>query len=63
MREVVGGPRTSADWLWNNPVAAVDEFLAENDAFVREEPVPPFDESEVNTAVTYFGGGWLRRLR
>ena len=62
MREVAGGPRTSADWSWNNPVAAVDEFLAENDAFVREEPAPPFDESEVRTAVTYFGGGWRRRL-
>jgi cephalosporin hydroxylase len=63
MREVAGAPRTSADWSWNNPVAAVQEFLDENDAFVMEEPAPPFDESNVRTAVTYFGGGWLRRLR
>jgi hypothetical protein len=41
----------------------VEEFLAENDAFVREEPALLFDESSVRTAVTYFGGGWLRRIR
>jgi cephalosporin hydroxylase len=63
MRDVAGAPRTSPDWTWNNPRAAVDEFLAENDSFVREEPAPPFDESAVRTPVTYFGGGWLRRVR
>jgi cephalosporin hydroxylase len=63
MRDLAGAPRASADWTWNNPRAAVDEFLAESDAFVREEPAPPFDESNVQSAVTYFGGGWLRRTR
>jgi len=63
MRDVAGAPRTSADWSWNNPLAAVEEFLTENDLFVREEPAPQFDESGVRTAVTYFGGGWLRRIR
>jgi len=63
MREVAGAPRTSSDWLWNNPLTAIEEFLAENDSFAREEPVPPFDESGVRTAVTYFNGGWLRRIR
>jgi cephalosporin hydroxylase len=62
MRDLAGAPRTSEAWAWNNPAAAVDEFLAENDAFVRDEPAPPFDESNVRSAVTYFGGGWLRRM-
>jgi cephalosporin hydroxylase len=61
MRDLAGAPRTSDDWTWNNPADAVDEFLAENDAFVRDEPAPAFDESRVRTHVTYFGGGWLRR--
>lgn len=63
MSDLAGAPRTSDDWSWNNPFAAVEEFLAENDAFVREEPALLFDESSVRTAVTYFGGGWLRRVR
>jgi cephalosporin hydroxylase len=63
MRDLAGAPRTSAEWDWNNPLAAVDEFLAESDMFVREEPVPQFDESDVRTTVTYFAGGWLRRVR
>jgi len=63
MRDLAGAPRTSEDWTWNNPRTAVDEFLAENDSFVRDEPAPLFDESHVRSAVTYFGGGWLRRVR
>ena len=63
MREIAGAPRTDADWAWNNPAAAVDEFLAENDAFAREEPAPAFDESNTQAAVTYFPGGWLRRVK
>jgi cephalosporin hydroxylase len=63
MRNLAGAPRTSPDWTWNNPRTAVEEFLAENDSFVLEEPAPPFDESAVRAPVTYFGGGWLRRVR
>jgi cephalosporin hydroxylase len=63
MRDLAGAPRSSADWSWNNPAAAVEEFLAENDEFVRDEPPPLFDESQVRTPVTYFRGGWLRRAR
>jgi cephalosporin hydroxylase len=63
MRDVVGAPRTSPDWSWNNPMTAVEEFLAENDSFTTDEPVPLFDESDVRTPVTYFRGGWLRRIK
>jgi len=63
MRDLAGAPRSSTDWSWNNPAAAVEEFLAENAEFVRDEPPPLFDESQVRTPVTYFGGGWLRRAR
>jgi cephalosporin hydroxylase len=63
MRDVVGAPRTEADWDVNNPGAAVDDFLAEDDRFVREEPPRLFDESQVERSVTYWQGGWLRRIR
>jgi cephalosporin hydroxylase len=63
MRDLAGAPRTSADWSWDNPRAAVEAFLAENDSFVAEDLAPLFDESTVRSDVTYFGGGWLRRVR
>ena len=34
MAELAGAPRTAPDWTWNNPVAAVDAFLARNPDFV-----------------------------
>ncbi len=63
MRDVAGGPRTTPAWTWDNPLSAIEQFLAENKCFVREEPAMLFDESAVDTAVTYSPGGWLRRLK
>jgi cephalosporin hydroxylase len=63
MREVAGAPRAGADWRSNNPLSAVEDFLAENDGFVRDDPAPLFDESDVDADVTYSAGGWLRRIR
>lgn len=63
MSDVAGAPRTQPDWDVNNPGAAVDEFLGEDDRFVREEPPRLFDESHVEGSVSYWPGGWLRRIR
>ena len=63
MSDVVGAPRTQPDWGVNNPGAAVEEFLAENDRFAREEPPRLFDESLVERSASYWPGGWLRRVR
>lgn len=63
MRDLVGAPRTEPDWDWNNPWHAVADFLAERDGFVSEPPPRLFDEGLVATDVTYYPGGWLRRVR
>jgi cephalosporin hydroxylase len=63
MRDLAGAPRSSPDWQWDNPLAATEDFLAENDRFVRDEPAPLFDEGAVHTGPTYLPGGWLRRVR
>jgi cephalosporin hydroxylase len=63
MEELVGAPRTSPDWSWNNPRAAIEEFLAENRDFVAEEPRFAFNEGDVSERVTYWPGGFLRRVR
>lgn len=64
MRDVAGAPRTGADWRTNNPVAAVDAFLREDDRFERHLPARAFDESlGIADNVSYFRDGWLRRVR
>jgi cephalosporin hydroxylase len=63
MRDVVSAPQAKPDWEWDNPLGAVDDFLAEQEGFVREDPAPLFDESRVQGDVTYSAGGWLRRVR
>jgi cephalosporin hydroxylase len=61
MAQVAGAPRTAPDWSWNNPVTAVDEFLANNPDFVLEEPEFAFNEGVVRTRVTYWPKSFLRR--
>ncbi len=64
MGDVVGAPRTQPDWATNNPRAAADAFLASHPEFTREEPAWPFNESTgLKGNLTYWRGGWLRRLR
>jgi cephalosporin hydroxylase len=62
MEQVVGAPRTRPDWSWNNPKTAVAEFVAGHKEFVVEPPAFPFHEGQVTEMVTYWPGGWVRRL-
>ena len=61
MASLVGAPRSSDDWSWNNPLTAAREFLSRHPEFVMEEPAFPFNEGNVSERVTYWPGGWLRR--
>lgn len=63
MRLVADTPRGSRDWAGDNPIAAVDEFVAEHAEFVVEQPPWPFDESELRSNVTHWPRGYLRRVR
>jgi cephalosporin hydroxylase len=63
MEQVVGGPRTKADWTTNNPRQAVIEFTARNNNFVVEEPKWPFNESLLDRRVTYWPDAFIKRLR
>lgn len=62
MKEVVGAPRTSPDWSWNNPLDAAAEFAASHPEFVLEEPAFPFNEGVVTERVTYWPKGFLKRV-
>lgn len=63
MGNIVGAPRTNPDWGWNNPRAAAEEFAHENGDFVIEEPEIPFNEGIIKGRVSYWPGGFLRRIR
>ena len=61
MAQVAGAPRTAPDWTWNNPITAVEAFLARNADFVLEEPGFAFNEGAVRNRVTYWPKSFLRR--
>ena len=60
---LVGAPRTEDDWGWNNPKAAVEEFVKGRDDFVIEEPPFVFNEGQVTERVTACPKAFLRRIK
>jgi len=62
MAQVAGAPRTAPDWTWNNPLSAVENFLAGTNDFVREEPPFAFNEGRVRDRVTYWPKCFLKRV-
>ncbi|MFL5941899.1 MAG: cephalosporin hydroxylase family protein [Gaiellaceae bacterium] len=63
MRLVADTPRGAGEWESDNPIAAVDEFVADHPEFVVEQPPWPFNESELRANVTHWPRGYLRRVR
>jgi cephalosporin hydroxylase len=61
MEQVAGGPRSQPDWGWNNPSAAVRDFVAAHPEFDLDEPAFPFNEGVVTERVTYWPGGFVKR--
>ena len=63
MESLAGAPRSSEDWSWNNPKAAAEEFIRNNDKFVIEEPKFLFNEGLITERVTYWPSAFLRRIK
>ena len=63
MGSLVGAPRSSEDWSWNNPKAAAEEFVKSHDDFIIEEPEFPFNEGLICERVTYWPSAFLRRIK
>jgi cephalosporin hydroxylase len=61
MADLGSAPRTTPDWTWNNPRAAVEEFLRSRPDFSLTPPPFAFNEGVVDEAITYWTGGWLRK--
>jgi cephalosporin hydroxylase len=62
MHEVAGAPRTQSDWSWNNPKKAAEDFARSHPEFILETPAFAFNEGVVNSPVTYWPSGYLKRL-
>lgn len=62
MREVASSPLAGRDWKWNNPLSAAEIFLARHPEFRQEDPAFPFNEGQVRSRVTYWPGGYLRKI-
>jgi cephalosporin hydroxylase len=63
MEELAGVPCSGTDWSWDNPKAAAAEFVRRNPGYVIEEPQPLFDESLSPQRITYWKGGYVKRVR
>jgi cephalosporin hydroxylase len=61
MKLVAGMPRTGADWDENNPISAVEAFLAAHPEFELKKPPRPFDETLETPDCSHHPVGWLRR--
>ena len=61
MQMVAGMPRTKPEWSVDNPISAVQDFLAVHPEFVPALPPRPFDETDATPDCTHHPGGWLRR--
>lgn len=62
MRDLADVPRGNPGWTSDNPASAVRHFLMFHPEFIAEQPVWPFNESNLVNNVTHWPEGWLRRL-
>lgn len=63
LASLVGLPGAKDDWSWDNPEAAIAEFLAARIDFERVSPPVAFNERGIAEGVSYWPGGYLRRIR
>ncbi len=56
-------PRGDTSWISDNPLEAATAFAAKHSEFRQEQPPWPFHDGELTENVSYWRGGWLRRIR
>lgn len=61
MKDLHDVPRGKAEWRNDNPFAAAAEFASGHPEFAIEQPLWPFNESELHMNITHWPGAWLRR--
>jgi cephalosporin hydroxylase len=62
MAAVADTPRGEPAWASDNPISAVEAFVAKHPEFVLEQPSWRFNESDLSRTITYAPSGFLRRV-
>jgi cephalosporin hydroxylase len=62
MKDLYDVPRGKPEWKQDNPTVAALEFARKHPEFVIEQPVWPFNDSDLKENITHWPGAWLRRL-
>ena len=66
MKDLEGAPRSQPGWSKDNPYQAACDFLKTTNDFVFSPPSWPFNESDsldAEVCVSYWPGGWLKRVK
>lgn len=63
MELLAGAPGARPDWGWNNPKAAAIEFVRRHAGYVLEDPPLRFDEGLTSHRVSYWTGGYVKRVK
>jgi cephalosporin hydroxylase len=63
MKDLHDVPRGKPEWRDDNPTRAAADFVAANPDFVLEEPVWPFNESELSERITHWPGAFVKRRK
>lgn len=63
MQDLYDVPRGRQDWVTDNPVEAVRDFLNENPNFELRQPAWLFNESQLKASITHWPEAWLLRVR
>ena len=62
MKDLFDVPRGRPEWIEDNPAAAAAEFAEKHPEFLVEQPIWPFNESELCENITHWPGAWLKRV-
>ena len=61
MKDLHDVPRGNPEWVRDNPIEAVNDFVKRHPEFVLEQPTWLFNESELTENVTHWPSAFLRK--
>ena len=62
MHDLADVPGGMPEWKSDNPLAAATEFAGRHPEFMQQDPPWLFHDGELTANVTYWPGGWLKRV-
>jgi cephalosporin hydroxylase len=62
MADLADVPRGVPGWQWDNPLEAANAFAARHPELRQEQPQWLFHDGPITGNITYWPGGWLKRI-